>query len=47
MAIFQIPKKMSDTLLLSFGELLEYNFANLLVPILVAKGFDLLLTGIE
>lgn len=47
MSIFQIPKKMSDALLLSFGELLEYDFANLLIPILVTHGFDLLFTGIE
>ena len=38
---------MSDTLLLSFCELLEYDFANLLVPIFVTQGFNPLLTGIE
>jgi len=47
MPIFQVPKKVSNTLLLSFGELLEYDFADFLVPILVIKGYDILLTSIE
>ena len=47
MPIFQVPKKMPNTLLLCFGELFEYDFANLLVPIFVIEGFDILLTGIE
>jgi hypothetical protein len=47
MPIFQVPKKMSDTLLLSLGELLEYDFSNLLISILVTEGSDTLLTGIE